>query len=42
MADWLGKRTLIKRQPMMGCEDFGMYGLTEHKIPIFMFALDTV
>jgi amidohydrolase len=42
MADWLGKGTLIKRQPTMGGQDFGMYGRTEHKIPIFMFALGTV
>ena len=42
MADWLGKGILIKRQPTMGGEDFGMYGRTEHKIPIFMFALGTV
>ena len=42
MTDWLSKGTLIKRLPTMGCEGFGMYGLTEHKIPIFMFALDTV
>lgn len=42
MADWLGKGALIKRQPTMGGEDFGMYGRTEHKIPIFMFALGTV
>ncbi|MEC8987899.1 MAG: amidohydrolase, partial [Verrucomicrobiota bacterium] len=32
----------IKRQPTMGGEDFGMYGRTKHKIPIFMFALGTV
>ena len=42
MADWLGRGTLIKRQPTMGGEDFGMYGRTEHKVPIFMFALGTV
>jgi len=42
MEDWLGKGILIKRQPTMGGEDFGMYGRTEHKIPIFMFALGTV
>jgi len=42
MGDWLGKGMLIKRQPTMGGEDFGMYGRTEHKIPIFMFALGTV
>ena len=42
MEDWLGKGILIKRQPTMGGEDFGMYGRTGHKIPIFMFALGTV
>ena len=42
MADWLGRGTIIKRQPTMGGEDFGMYGRTKHKIPIFMFALGTV
>ena len=42
MAEWLGRGMLIKRQPTMGGEDFGMYGRTKHKIPIFMFALGTV
>ena len=41
-ASWLGKGRLIKRQPTMGGEDFGMYGRTKHKVPIFMFALGTV
>jgi metal-dependent amidase/aminoacylase/carboxypeptidase family protein len=41
-AGWLGKGALIKRQPTMGGEDFGMYGRTRHKVPIFMFALGTV
>ena len=41
-AAWLGKGVLIKRQPTMGGEDFGMYGRTKHKVPIFMFALGTV
>lgn len=36
---WLGKGALIKRQPTMGGEDFGMYGRTKHKVPTFMFAL---
>ena len=39
---WLGKGALIKRQPTMGGEDFGMYGRTKHKVPTFMFALGTV
>jgi len=42
MADWLGRGVLIQRQPTMGGEDFGMYGRTKHKVPIFMFALGTV
>ena len=41
-AAWLGKGSLIKRQPTMGCEDFGMYGRTKHKLLTFMFALGTV
>ena len=41
-AAWLGKGALIKRQPTMGGEDFGMYGRTKHKVPTFMFALGTV
>ena len=39
---WLGKEALIKRQPTMGGEDFGMYGRTKYKVPTFMFALGTV
>ncbi len=42
IAGWLGRGILIKRQPTMGGEDVGMYGRTEHKIPIFMFGLGTV
>ena len=41
-AAWLGKGALIKRQPTMGGEDFGMYGRTKHKVPTFTFALGTV
>ena len=41
-AAWLGKGALIKGQPTMGGEDFGMYGRTKHKVPTFMFALGTV
>lgn len=39
---WLGKGALIKRQPTMGGEDFGMFGDTKYKVPTFMFALGTV
>ena len=41
-AAWLGKGALIKRQPTMGGEDYGMYGRTKHKVPTFMLALGTV
>ena len=41
-AAWLGKGALIKRQPTMGGEDFGMYGRTKYKVSTFMFALGTV
>ncbi|MBI3853279.1 MAG: amidohydrolase [Verrucomicrobia bacterium] len=34
---WLGKEHVIQRKPVMGGEDFGEYGRTEHKIPICMF-----
>ncbi len=39
---WLGKDVLIERKPTMGGEDFGRYGRTEHKIPIYMFRLGGV
>jgi len=41
-ADWFGKDILIERKPTMGGEDFGRYGRTEHKIPIYMFRLGGV
>ena len=39
---WFGKDILIERKPTMGGEDFGRYGRTEHKIPIYMFRLGGV
>jgi hippurate hydrolase len=39
---WFGKDFLIERKPTMGGEDFGRYGRTEHKIPIYMFRLGGV
>jgi len=41
-AEWFGKDILIERKPTMGGEDFGRYGRTEHKIPIYMFRLGAV
>jgi amidohydrolase len=37
--DWLGKGTAIERPPQMGGEDFGRYGRTKAKVPIFIFWL---
>ena len=39
---WLGEGALIERKPTMGGEDFGRYGRTTHKIPVFMFRLGAV
>jgi len=39
---WLGEGNVYRRQPVMGGEDFGRYGRTEHKIPICMFSLGGV
>jgi len=39
---WLGEGALIERKPTMGGEDFGRYGRTPHKIPVFMFRLGAV
>jgi len=38
----LGNDNLVEREPAMGAEDFGLFGRTENKIPIFMFRLGTV
>ena len=42
MQKWFGADALIERKPTMGGEDFGRYGTTEHKIPVFMFRLGAV
>jgi hippurate hydrolase len=39
---WLGAGNAIAKKPVMGAEDFGLFGRTEHKIPICMFWLGTV
>ena len=38
----LGKENLVRDEPQMGGEDFGMYGRTEDKIPICMLWLGSV
>jgi len=39
---WFGEENTIREKPVMGAEDFGLYGRTEHKVPICMFWLGTV
>jgi len=34
---WFGENNVVKKKPTMGGEDFGEYGRTAEKIPIFMF-----
>ena len=34
LQDWIGPSNLVQEKPVMGGEDFGMYGRTEDKIPI--------
>jgi amidohydrolase len=38
----LGEQNVVRREPVMGGEDFGRYGREEPKIPIFMFRLGSV
>ncbi len=38
----LGNENLVEREPAMGAEDFGLFGRTNPKIPIFMFRLGTI
>lgn len=37
-----GKEKVHRQAPVMGGEDFGMYGRTDAKIPIFMYRLGTI
>lgn len=39
---WFGEERTVNTKPIMGAEDFGLYGRTEDKIPICMFWLGTV
>ncbi|MCI0746613.1 MAG: amidohydrolase [Verrucomicrobia subdivision 3 bacterium] len=40
--NWFGEDRTVSTKPIMGAEDFGLYGRTEDKIPICMFWLGTV
>ncbi len=39
---WIGDGNLVAKKPVMGAEDFGLYGRVEPKIPICMFWLGTI
>jgi hippurate hydrolase len=39
---WLGEERMVSTKPIMGAEDFGLFGRTEHQIPICIFWLGTV
>jgi amidohydrolase len=41
-ADWLGPERSTTTKPIMGAEDFGLFGRTKEKIPICIFWLGTV
>jgi hippurate hydrolase len=38
----IGEQNVIKREPVMGGEDFSRYGREEPKIPIFMYRLGSI
>ena len=40
--NWFGEERVVSTKPIMGAEDFSLYGRTEHKIPICIFWLGTV
>ena len=39
---WLGEGNIVAKKPVMGAEDFGLFGRTEPRIPICMFWLGTI
>ncbi len=42
LAQWIGKENVLSPRPGMGSEDFGLFGLDNHEIPIFMLRLGAV
>ncbi len=41
-ARWIGQENVLSPRPGMGSEDFGLFGLDNHEIPIFMLRLGAV
>jgi amidohydrolase len=42
MKSALGADNLVQLEPVMGSEDFGQFGLEDHKIPTFMFRVGAI
>jgi amidohydrolase len=42
MKSALGADKLVQLEPVMGSEDFGQFGLEDHKIPTFMFRVGAI
>jgi amidohydrolase len=42
MKTALGPDKLVQLEPVMGSEDFGQFGLEDHKIPTFMFRVGAI
>jgi hippurate hydrolase len=42
LEEVLGVDRVLSRRPVMGGEDFGQYGRTEHKVPVCMFYVGAV
>ena len=42
MKTSLGADNLVQLEPVMGSEDFGQFGLEDHKIPTFMFRVGAI
>src|SRR5439155_15299040 len=42
LREAVGEQNVVRREPTMGAEDFGLYGRQEPRIPIFMFRLGSV
>ncbi len=42
LTNWIGEGNVVAVDPVMGGEDFGRYGRTEHEVPINLFWLGAV
>ncbi len=42
ISRWIGDGNVVAKKPVLGAEDFGLYGRVEPKIPICIFWLGTV